>query len=171
MNTLSEMPRRASLRFVVAHPAHFVAFGFGAGLSPVAPGTMGTVVAFPVYYGLASVFSDAVLLGSIALALLIGIWVCQVTGRHLGVHDHSGMVWDEIAAFMLVLYFIPAYPIWWAFAFLLFRIFDIFKPPPIRRLDQKIRNGFGVMLDDVVAAFYTLICLAAAYRAYTFFML
>jgi phosphatidylglycerophosphatase A len=90
-----------------------------------------------------------------------------VTGRNLGVHDHGGMVWDEIAAFMLVLYFIPPQPMWQAFAFLLFRVFDIVKPPPIRRLDQKIQNGFGVMLDDVLAAFYALLCLAAAQRVYS----
>ena len=167
MNTSPEAPRRPTLRFVLAKPAHFIAFGFGVGLFPLGPGTLGTVLAFPIYYALAQFLSGEALLACIAAAMLIGVWVCQVTGRNLGVHDHGGMVWDEIAAFMLVLYFIPPQPMWQAFAFLLFRFFDIVKPPPIRRLDQKIKNGFGVMLDDVVAAFYALLCLAVAQRVYS----
>ena len=161
---MSEVRRRPTLRFVFANPAHFVAFGFGVGLVPVGPGTLGTVLAFPIYYGLAGMMSDQALLACIAVSFLIGIWVCGITGRHLGVHDHGGMVWDEIAAFMLVLYFTPPQPVWQAFAFLLFRVFDIVKPPPIRRLDQSIHNGFGVMLDDLVAAFYALLCLAVWQR-------
>ncbi len=167
MNTSPEARRRPTLRFVLANPAHFIAFGFGVGLFPLGPGTMGPVLAFPSYSGLATIVSGEALLVCILAAMLIGVWACQVTGRNLGVHDHGGMVWDEVAAFMLVLYFIPPQPMWQAFAFLLFRIFDIVKPPPIRRLDQKIRNGFGVMLDDVVAAFYALLCLALAQRVYT----
>ena len=167
MNTSPEAPRRPTLRFVMANPAHFIAFGFGVGLFPLGPGTLGTVLAFPIYYALAAILSGEALLACIAAAMLIGIYVCQLTGRNLGVHDHGGMVWDEIAAFMLVLYFIPPQPMWQAFAFLLFRVFDIVKPPPIRRLDQKIKNGFGVMLDDVVAAFYALVCLAVAQRVYS----
>ena len=167
MNTSPETPRRPTLRFVLANPAHFIAFGFGVGLFPLGPGTLGTVLAFPIYYALAAILPGEALLACIVAAMLIGIWVCQVTGRNLGVHDHGGMVWDEIAAFMLVLYFIPPQPMWQAFAFLLFRVFDIVKPPPIRRLDQMIQNGFGVMLDDVLAAFYALLCLAAAQRVYS----
>ena len=176
MSTLSEVRRqsdprrRPGLRFVFGHPAHFVAFGFGIGLIPHAPGTFGTLLAFPIYYGLHSALPDQVLLACIAASVVIGIWACQVTGRNLGVHDHGGMVWDEIAAFMLVLYFIPQQPLWQAFAFLLFRIFDILKPPPIGRLDLRIRNGFGVMLDDLVAAFYALLCLAAWQRIYLWSM-
>lgn len=165
-NTLPEARRRPTLRFVLANPAHFIAFGFGVGLFPLGPGTLGTLLAFPIFYGLAAILPGEALLACIAAFLVLGVWLCQVTGRNLGVHDHGGMVWDEIAAFMLVLYFIPAQPIWQAFAFLLFRVFDILKPPPIRRLDRKIQNGFGVMLDDVVAAFYALVCLAAAQRLY-----
>lgn len=166
-NTLPEARRRPTLRFVLANPAHFIAFGFGVGLFPFGPGTLGTLLAFPIYYGLAGILSGEALLGCILAAMLIGVWVCQVTGRNLGVHDHGGMVWDEVAAFMLVLYFVPPQPIWQAFAFLLFRVFDILKPPPIRRLDQKIQSGFGVMLDDVVAACYALLCLAVAQRVYS----
>ncbi len=166
-NTSPEARRRPTLRFVLANPAHFIAFGFGVGLFPFGPGTLGTLLAFPIYYGLAGVLSGEALLACIVAAMLIGVWVCQVTGRNLGVHDHGGMVWDEVAAFMLVLYFVPPQPVWQVFAFLLFRVFDILKPPPIRRLDQKIQSGFGVMLDDVVAAFYALLCLAVAQRVYS----
>ena len=167
MNTSPETRRRPTLRFVLANPAHFIAFGFGVGLFPLGPGTLGTVLAFPIYYALAGIVSGVAVLGCIFAAVLIGIWVCQITGRNLGVHDHGGMVWDEVAAFMLVLYFVPPQLVWQVSAFLLFRVFDIFKPPPIRQLDRKIQNGFGVMLDDIVAAFYTLLCLAAWQRLHT----
>ena len=158
------MARRPTLAFVFSNPAHFLAFGFGVGIVPFAPGTLGTLLGFPLYYGLAAILPDQALLACIALSFVAGIWICGVTGRNLGVHDHGGMVWDEIAAFMLVLFFIPAQPLWQAFAFLLFRLFDILKPPPIRQLDRGIQNGFGVMLDDLVAAFYALLCLAAWQR-------
>jgi phosphatidylglycerophosphatase A len=176
MSTLSEghqpyeSRRQPSRRFVFGHPAHFVAFGFGAGLAPYAPGTFGTIVAFPIYYGLRQVLPDQLLLACIVLSFVLGIWVCQITGRNLGVHDHGGMVWDEIAAFMLVLYFVPQQLLWQLSAFVLFRIFDILKPPPIRRLDRNIENGFGVMLDDLLAAFYALLCLAAWQHVYSWLM-
>jgi phosphatidylglycerophosphatase A len=165
--TILSEARRPTWRFVFANPAHLVAFGFGVGMVPLGPGTFGTVLAFPVFYVLSESLPDPAVLACIAASFLIGVWVCDITGRHLGVHDHGGMVWDEIAAFMLVLYFVPQQPIWQAYAFLLFRVFDIVKPPPIRRLDQGIRNGFGVMLDDLVAAFYALLCLALWQRAHT----
>jgi phosphatidylglycerophosphatase A len=92
----------------------------------------------------------------------LGVWACGATGRAIGAADHGSMVWDEIAAFLLVLFFTPASLFWQAFAFLLFRFFDILKPPPIRYYDQTFKSGFGVMLDDLVAAFYTLIILALA---------
>ncbi len=147
-----------------SHPAHFIAFGFGTGLAPVGPGTFGTVLAFPLYFGLVSLIPEWALITCIALFFAIGVWACHVTGRHLGVHDHGGMVWDEVVAFMLVLLFVPAQPYSLACAFLLFRLFDIYKPPPIRSLDLGIRNGFGVMFDDIVAAFYALLCLAVWFR-------
>jgi phosphatidylglycerophosphatase A len=135
-----------------------------------APGTFGTLVAFPIYYGLRQALPDQFVLACIAVSFLLGVWVCQITGRHLGVHDHGGMVWDEIVAFMLVLYVIPQQLLWQVSAFVLFRIFDILKPPPIRQLDQRITNGFGVMLDDLLAAFYALLCLAAWQRAHAWLM-
>jgi phosphatidylglycerophosphatase A len=152
---------RASVRFVLSHPANFIAFGFGVGLAPVAPGTFGTLLAFPIY-ALAAPRLDPQQFTLLLLAMfLAGIWACELCGRKLGVHDHGGMVWDETTAFLLVLFLTPNQPLWQAFAFLLFRLFDIFKPAPIRHFDRSIRNGAGVMLDDLLAAFYTLLCLAA----------
>lgn len=96
----------------------------------------------------------------IAALFVLGIWMCDKTGKALGEHDHSGIVWDELVAFLLVLDFTPNTLLWQALAFLLFRAFDVLKPPPIGYFDETVRNGFGVMLDDLIAAFYTLLCLA-----------
>jgi phosphatidylglycerophosphatase A len=149
------------LRFVLRHPAHAIALGAGAGLFPGAPGTAGTLLAFPLYWGLALICTAPTLLALIALGFAVGVWACERTGRALGVADHGAIVWDEIVAFMLVLSFTPPGYIWQAFAFLLFRLFDILKPPPIRYYDRKLKSGFGVMFDDLLAAAYTLLVLAA----------
>ena len=145
---------------MLRHPAHVIALGAGAGLVPGAPGTAGTLLAFPLYWGLAPYCTAPTLLALIALGFALGIWACELTGRALGVPDHGAMVWDEIVAFMLVLFFTPAGRLWQACAFLLFRLFDILKPPPIRYFDRKLHSGFGVMFDDLLAAFYTLLVLA-----------
>lgn len=142
--------------FLYAHPAHFLALGFGAGLSPKAPGTVGTLVALPLF---------ALLSGGplywlwVALFLALGVWACDVTGKALGVHDHGGIVWDEVAAFLMVLPF--ASPDWqgMALAFALFRLFDIWKPFPIGWADARLKGGLGVMVDDVLAAGYSICCL------------
>jgi phosphatidylglycerophosphatase A len=146
---------------VRSHPAYFIAFGGGAGLSPVAPGTVGTLVAFPLFWIFALFFNPVEFLLLIVALFIIGIWACSVTGKALGNHDHGGMVWDEITAFLLVLLFTPHDLRWQACAFLLFRLFDIIKPPPIRYYDRTLRGGFGVMFDDLLAAFLALLCLAA----------
>ena len=93
----------------------------------------------------------------------LGVWASSVTGHALGAADHGGMVWDETVAFMLVLFFVPVTGYWQAFAFLIFRLFDIVKPPPIRYYDRMLKNGFGVMWDDLLAAGYTLLIIAVAY--------
>jgi phosphatidylglycerophosphatase A len=154
---------RPDFKFLFAHPAHFIAFGFGSGLAPKAPGTVGTLVGLPLFWLVIAAAPDLpnrmILL---IAALLLGVWACARTGRALGVADHGGMVWDEIVAFALVLLFVPALPftaagwIWTAVAFALFRLFDILKPWPIRLADARLKNGFGVMFDDLLAAFYTI---------------
>ena len=142
--------------FLIAHPAHFLALGFGAGLSPRAPGTVGTLVGFPLFWLLAeSPFYWA----WVALFLGIGVWACGIAGRNLGVHDHGGLVWDEVAAFLMVLPFAPPSLAGSAVAFVLFRLFDIWKPFPIAWFDARVPGGLGVMLDDVLAAGYAILCL------------
>ena len=157
-----DLALRPTWRFVLRHPAHFIAFGFGAGLAPVAPGTWGTLLALPLYWLIAPLLDATEFLLLLAVLFAIGIWACGATGRAIGVPDHGGMVWDETVAFLLVLFFVPATLFWQAAAFLVFRLFDILKPPPIRYYERTFKNGFGVMLDDLVAAFYTLIIFAVA---------
>ena len=161
---MADILLRPSWRFVLSRPAHLIAFGFGTGLVPFAPGTFGTLLAFPLYWILRSQTEPLEFMLAIVVLFVLGIWACEVTGRALGVPDHGGMVWDETVAFLLVLFLSPAAPLWQAAAFLLFRAFDILKPPPIRYYDRTFKSGFGVMLDDLVAAFFTLIVLAVATR-------
>lgn len=156
------MVRRPDAAFVFAHPAHFVAFGFGSGLSPIAPGTVGTALAFPIYFALAHWLSPLAILLLCPILFVIGIRACERTGRALGIADHGGMNWDEIVAFLLVLAFTPSSLGWQIGAFVAFRFFDIVKPPPIGYFDRTMKGGFGVMLDDLLAAFYTLLVLALA---------
>lgn len=142
-------------RFMLSHPAHFLALGFGSGLSRRAPGTFGTLVAIPLFMALILTpeFVHYIVIG---LLFAAGIPICGKTGKALGVSDHSGIVWDEIVAFMLVLEFTPFAWGWWLAAFLLFRLFDIWKPFPIRQCDIRIKGGFGVMFDDLLAAIYAI---------------
>lgn len=158
-------PKRArhvlpDLRFILRHPAHFLAFGFGTGLSPFAPGTVGTLVGFPLYFLLRGL-DPAVYFFVVALLYVAGIWFCDVAGKAIGVADHGGIVWDEIVAFLLILPFAPFTLTGFAAAFLLFRLFDIWKPFPIRYADRHIHGGFGVMFDDLLAACYAIVCLLA----------
>jgi phosphatidylglycerophosphatase A len=145
---------------MLARPAHLLALGFGSGLSPWAPGTVGTLWAWLVYMVLEPVLGPAQWAAILPLALLAGIAACGSTARDLGVADHGGIVWDEIVAFWLVLVMVPAGVAWQLAAFGLFRFFDIVKPPPIRYCDRNVKGGFGVMLDDLLAAGYTLLVLS-----------
>lgn len=164
MNTpeIGSLVLRPSWRFVLRHPAHFIAFGGGVGLAPFAPGTFGTLLALPLYWWIGRQLEPVWFLLLVAGLFALGVWACGVAGRAIGASDHGGMVWDEVVAFLAVLFFVPATLPWQASAFLLFRAFDILKPPPIPYYERTFRSGFGVMLDDVVAAFYTLIVLAVA---------
>ena len=146
--------RAPDARFLVAHPAHFIALGFGAGLAPKAPGTFGTLVTLPLYWALAA-FLPPLVIAFVAIPLFfVGVWACERTGRDLGVADHGAMVWDEIVAFLPLAAVSSQDWRLQAYAFALFRLFDIWKPPPIRALERAVRGGMGVMIDDVVAAFY-----------------
>ena len=158
------MSRHPGPAFAFAHPAHFVALGFGVGALPRAPGTFGTLVALPLWWLLDRLLDPLALAGVLVGLFALGVWACALTGRHLGVADHGAMVWDEIVAFMLVLSVVPkAWP-WQLAAFVLFRAFDIAKPPPIGALERRFKGGFGVMFDDLLAAGYTLFVLALVKR-------
>ena len=160
MTTSGELLVKPGLQFVLSHPAHLLSFGFGSGLARKAPGTFGTLAAFPIYWYLAPRFTDAMFLLMLVCAFAIGVWACDITGKVLGVPDYGGIVWDEIVAFMLVLFFTPPGLDWSLLAFVLFRFFDIAKPPPIRFFDSNWHGGLGVMFDDLLAAGYALLCLA-----------
>lgn len=160
MTTSSELLVKPGWRFLFRHPAHFLAFGFGSGLARRAPGTFGTLAAFPIYWYLAPRLSDAMFLLVLAGSFAIGVRACDITGKALGVSDYGGIVWDEVVAFLLVLFFTPPGWEWSLLAFALFRFFDIVKPPPIRYFDSNWHGGLGVMFDDLLAAGYALLCLA-----------
>lgn len=155
---------RPTLAFMLAHPAHVIALGLGAGLSPWAPGTLGTLIAIPIAFALWRWTNDVVYLAAVLAALFGGAWAAERTGRSLGVADHTGIVIDEVAAFLLVLFFVGPRPGRIAFAFVLFRVFDIVKPPPIRAIDARMKSGLGVMVDDLVAAGFALLVFAAVVR-------
>lgn len=136
--------------------AHFIAFGFGAGAGPLAPGTFGTLMGIPIYLALSGLAPGLYLAAVVAL-FVIGVGVCRVTEHDLGTHDHGGIVWDEIVGFQLAMFLAPPGWAWVILGFLLFRLFDIWKLFPIRTLEYRIRGGFGTMLDDVLAGVYALV--------------
>lgn len=160
MTISHELNVQPSWRFILSHPAHFVSFGFGSGLFPRSPGTAGTLVAFPLYWYMTPHLNSKTYLIMLVWAFAIGVLVCDKTGRELGESDYGGIVWDEIVAFLLVLFFTPPGWLWSLLAFSLFRFFDIVKPPPIRYFDIHWHGGLGVMFDDILAAGYTLLCMA-----------
>jgi phosphatidylglycerophosphatase A len=163
--------RKPGWRFLFAHPAHVIALGFGSGLSPVAPGTAGTLWAWFVYVALQPAIGDTVRAAALVVATLVGWWACTVTARHLAIADPSAVVWDEVVAFWLVLWLVtPASFTAQAVAFVLFRFFDAAKPGPVAWADQlfKLRRGeaigwaqgFGILFDDFVAALCALLVIA-----------
>ncbi|MCW8384867.1 phosphatidylglycerophosphatase A [Fluoribacter dumoffii] len=136
---------------VFQDPLYFIAFGFGSGLMATAPGTWGTLAAIPLYLLLMGTHW-AVYLAITLAAFILGGWVCDKVTQDLGVHDYKGIVWDEVVGYLLTMFMAPKGIFWMICGFILFRIFDIWKPQPIDYIDQKIRGGFGIMLDDVLAA-------------------
>ncbi len=149
------------LSFLLAHPAHFIACGCGSGLSSFAPGTAGTLFAWATYPLLRMAYPDDLNFAIfLAFMFVFGVWCCHLTGKHLGVVDHGSIVWDEIVPFWAVLLLAPPEILWQLAAFLGFRFFDIVKPPPANWFDNQVKNGFGVMMDDAVAAGYTVLTLA-----------
>ena len=144
---------------MLRHPVHFLSLGFGSGLAPKAPGTFGTVAAIPVYLALANTSSE-IFIGVTILLFLIGIYLCGVTAKTLGVHDHSAIVWDEIVGFLVTMAFVKCSLLSVFLGFLLFRLFDILKPWPIAWFDKQVHGGLGIMLDDLIAALFSAAILA-----------
>ena len=135
------------------NPVHFLAFGLGSGASPWAPGTAGTLAAVLLYFLLAQL-PLPYYLAMLLITFVIGCWLCGKTSADLGVHDHGGIVWDEFVGYWLTMLALPVSWVWALAGFVLFRFFDILKPWPIRWIDKKVEGGFGIMLDDVLAAIY-----------------
>lgn len=140
---------------IIFHPLHFLSLGFGSGLSSVAPGTMGTLVAVLLYIPLATLSLWAYV-AFLLLTTVIGVVLCDKTSQALGGHDHPSIVWDEFVGFWITMLFAPAGWIWIVIGFILFRLFDIWKPWPVSFADQNVRGGLGIMLDDVLAGIYAL---------------
>ena len=145
-------------RKVLRDPVNLLAFGLGTGLSPVAPGTVGTLLGVVLAWLVQPLSIELQFIAAIAL-IVSGVWICGESAKRVGVHDHSGIVWDEIAAMYLILIVVPVSVAIWALAFALFRLFDIWKPWPIRDLDHRLHGGLGIMLDDLVAALYAALLL------------
>jgi phosphatidylglycerophosphatase A len=160
MNETVKSPCKGILR----DPVHLLAFGFGSGCLPVAPGTFGTLVAIPLYF-LVQGLPLWIYLAVTLLLFIAGVWICGITSEKLGVHDHSGIVWDEIVGYLVTMIAAPAGWVWIVIGFILFRIFDILKPWPIGVADKKLAGGFGIMFDDVIAGLFA--CAGLQFIAYT----
>jgi phosphatidylglycerophosphatase A len=145
------------------HPLGLLAFGFGSGLVPVAPGTAGTLTAVPLYLLLRQLPPEAYV-ATVALLFLLGLPVCGHAARRLGVHDHPAIVWDEIVGYLAAMTCAPPGTVWMVAGFVLFRFFDILKPWPIRWCDRRVHGGFGIMLDDLLAGLFTAALLQIAAR-------
>ena len=157
---MSEKNRKINL-YELKDPVVFIALGFGSGLSPKAPGTAGTLLTVPLVYFLQQ---QSLLIYSLVtlFVLLTGSWVCGYAAKKLQVHDHSGIVYDEVAGFLITMMFVPTGLYWMLAGFILFRFFDALKPWPISWLDKNLHGGFGIMFDDVVAGAVSLGCLLLA---------
>ena len=140
----------ADPKIILRNPIHFFAFGFGAGLSFYAPGTMGTLVAIPLVW-FASQLSLNYYLCIVVMSSAFGLYVCGESAKRLGVHDHHGIVWDEIVGYAITMIAVPHTWIYFLAGFVLFRAFDITKPWPIREADHRLKGGLGIMLDDMMA--------------------
>jgi len=149
---------KATVKFNLSNPIHFLALGFGSGLSPKAPGTFGTLAAVPIFLLLA-LLTPLFYFLAVLVVCIAGIYICDKTAKDVGVHDHGAIVWDEIAGYLITMFLIP---VSWqnvVLGFILFRIFDIVKPWPISYLDKHVYGGFGIMIDDVVAGLLALACM------------
>ena len=149
-----------TLKALLTNPNHFFAFGFGSGLAPKAPGTAGTLVAIPIFWVIQDL-SWPLYVSWLLVTFVLGVVWCGRSSRALGVHDHGGIVWDEMVGYWLTMFFAPSGWQWMLLGFILFRFFDILKPWPIGAVDRRVHGGFGIMIDDVLAGVYAWISLQA----------
>lgn len=147
---------------IIFHPIHFLSLGFGSGLSSFAPGTAGTLMAVLLYIPLATLslwsYITVLVIGS-----LMGVYLCETTSKALGGHDNPAIVWDEFLGYWLTMLLAPSGWVWIVVGFVLFRLFDIWKPWPINIVDKNMQGGFGIMLDDLLAGVYALLLLQLIY--------
>jgi phosphatidylglycerophosphatase A len=176
------MNEKMTLKKLLANPIHFFAFGFGSGLSPVAPGTFGTLMAVPFWLFGFAYLSPLVYLLFLLLVVVVGIWLCDETARDMGVHDHPGIVWDEFAGYFLTMLpytlltpqmvgvgSLGHMTVWALVGFAVFRVFDILKPSPVKQVDQHVHGGLGIMLDDLVAGVYAFVVMMVVYSLWSAF--
>lgn len=155
--TLAEV--NPSFRELLRDPISLLAFGFGSGLAPWVPGTVGTLAAIPFYLLAAHWLPLAGYLIMILVTFLAGIFICHHAAKKLGVHDHGGIVWDEFVGYWLTMLTVPPQWYWVIAGFVFFRIFDMLKPWPIGAIDRRVGGGLGIMLDDILAAVPAAACL------------
>ena len=153
------MTHRELVQKVLRDPVHWPAFGFGLGLAPKAPGTFGSLLGLPIWWFSWSYGLTVYLLLALFL-FFIGIWICGQSAKRLGVHDHGGIVWDEVVGMLLTMTFVEPSLLAALLGFGLFRLMDITKPWPIRDVDHRLHGGLGIMLDDVLAAVYAALALS-----------
>jgi phosphatidylglycerophosphatase A len=149
---------KSTENFRIANPIHFLALGFGSGLLPKAPGTYGTLAAIPLYLLLAPTSMNFYLVVVILMSVS-GIYICGKAAEDAGVHDHGAIVWDEIVGFLITMFLVPLSWQSVVVGFVLFRIFDIFKPWPISFIDKNVHGGLGIMVDDILAGLAALACM------------
>ncbi len=162
------MKQPISAATVFSSPIHWLAFGGGAGLAPVAPGTFGTLVGIPFFLLMAGLPLPYYLLLT-AVLFAVGVWICDRSATALGVHDHPGIVWDEIVGYLVTMIAAPLQWPWLLAGFVLFRFFDIVKPWPIRWLDRRVGGGFGIMVDDLLAGIFGLAVMQLLLSSYLWF--
>ncbi|KVN35205.1 phosphatidylglycerophosphatase A [Burkholderia ubonensis] len=155
------VPRRATVRFMFSHPAHLLSLGFGSGLAPIMPGTFGTLFGWLTFVAFSRYLTVPEWWGLIAAGFVAGVWLTGFTAKKLGNADPGPVVWDEIVAIWIVMLFVtPATFVGQLWAFVVFRCFDMLKPPPIRYLERRMKGGLGIMADDLIAAFMSLLVIA-----------
>ncbi len=151
----------ATCKRILRDPRYLLAFGLGSGLSPWAPGTMGTLFALPLFWWLSGL-SLLLYIAVVVLLFVVGVWLCQVTASGLAVHDHPGIVWDEVVGYLVTMIALPANGYWMLAGFVLFRFFDILKPWPIHVILTKSKSAIGIMFDDVLAGLFAAVLLQLA---------